>query len=107
VAFVRFDGLKARGIVKSRQELKILQEKWGFSRGRLIGPNTRAWDEETEIDPWLAACPTALKKTPKSPGPPAQEAQGRTRFRDHQQQRLTLVPWEPRRGNHEDLNLNA
>jgi predicted DNA-binding transcriptional regulator AlpA len=70
MGYLRFNDLRARGIVKSRPALKGLQEKSGFPSGRLIGPNTRAWDEETEIAPWLASRPTAPKPTPRSPGRP-------------------------------------
>jgi hypothetical protein len=68
--FLRYADLQARGIVKSRAALKELQRNWGFPLGRLLGPNTRAWDEETEIDPRVASRPTGPKPTPKSPGRP-------------------------------------
>jgi hypothetical protein len=70
MAFIRYKHLKERGIVNSRAHLKTLQEKHGFSLGRLIGDNVRVWDEETEVEPWLENRPTAPKLTPKSPGRP-------------------------------------
>jgi hypothetical protein len=70
---LRFADLKARGIVRNRVTLKNLQLKCGFPLGQLTGPNTRTWDEETEIDPWLASRPTAPKPTPKSPGRPRKQ----------------------------------
>ena len=72
---IQFKELKRRGIVKSRTRLKTLQEDHGFPLGRLIGRNVRAWDEETEIDPWLKSRPTAPKSgTPKSKGRPRKAA---------------------------------
>jgi hypothetical protein len=73
MGWLRFRDLKARGIVNSRQALKKLQEDYGFPLGRLIGENTRAWHEESELNPWLASRPTALKKTAKSPGRPRKQ----------------------------------
>ena len=67
---VRFADLKARGIVKNRTTLKDWIEKLGFPRGQMTGPNTRTWDDETEINPWLASRPTEPKPTPRSPGRP-------------------------------------
>jgi hypothetical protein len=72
--FLRFNDLRNRGIVNSRSHLKGLQDNYGFPLGRLIGPNVRAWEEETEINPWLASRPTAPKPTPKSPGRPRKKA---------------------------------
>jgi hypothetical protein len=68
--WLRFKDLRERGTVKSRAELKWLQENCGFPLGRMLGPNTRAWDEKTEIEPWEASRPTATKPVPKSPGRP-------------------------------------
>jgi hypothetical protein len=45
----RFNDLKARGLVKSRPQLKRIVEEHGFSPGRMLSPNVRAWtDEEVE-----------------------------------------------------------
>ena len=55
--FVRFRDLKARGIVDSWPQLNNLIKKYGFPRGRMLSPNVRAWDEEKEIEPWLASRP--------------------------------------------------
>jgi AT hook motif len=65
----RFNDLKQRGIVKNRQTLKNWQEKLGFPLGKLMGPNTRVFDKEEEIEPWVAARPTKLKATPKPKRP--------------------------------------
>jgi hypothetical protein len=54
---LRFSDLQRRGIVKSWPQLKRMQEDHGFPPGRLITPNTRVWDEEEEIAPWLASRP--------------------------------------------------
>lgn len=54
---VRFKHLQQRGIVDSWAQLRRLQEKHGFPLGRLLGPNTRTWDEDKEIEPWLASRP--------------------------------------------------
>jgi hypothetical protein len=65
---LRFYDLKKRGIVKNRVTLSNWQKKYGFPKGQMTGPNTRTWDEETEINPWVASRPTAPKPVPKSPG---------------------------------------
>jgi predicted DNA-binding transcriptional regulator AlpA len=56
VRLLRFPDLQKRNIVKSWPQLKRLQERHGFPRGRMIGPNTRAFTEE-EIDEWVATRP--------------------------------------------------
>jgi len=55
--FVRFRDLKARGIADSWAQLDNLIKKYGFPPGRLLGPATRVWDLEEEIEPWLASRP--------------------------------------------------
>ena len=65
---LRYSDLKTRGIVKNRVTLSNWQKKHGFPKGQMTGPNTRTWDEETEVNPWLASRPTAPKPVPKSPG---------------------------------------
>jgi hypothetical protein len=66
---LRFRDLQARGIVNNRVTLRNWIKKNNFPPGQLTGPNTRTWDEDTEIDPWLAACPTGLKAAPPPPAP--------------------------------------
>jgi predicted DNA-binding transcriptional regulator AlpA len=61
---LRFADLKERGIVKSWPMLRRRIDKHGFPRGRMLGPNTRAWTEE-EIEAWLASRPTASKPPPR------------------------------------------
>jgi predicted DNA-binding transcriptional regulator AlpA len=65
---LRYFDLKARGIVKNRATLSNWIKKENFPPGQLTGPNSRTWDEETEVNPWLASRPTAAKPVPKSPG---------------------------------------
>jgi hypothetical protein len=67
---LRYFDLKARGIVRNRVTLSNWQKKLGFPQGQMTGPNTRTWDEETEVKPWLANRPTAPKPVPRSPGRP-------------------------------------
>jgi predicted DNA-binding transcriptional regulator AlpA len=55
--FIRFHDLYERGIAKSWLQLKNLQDKYGFPKGRLIGANTRAWTEE-EIAARIESRPT-------------------------------------------------
>jgi predicted DNA-binding transcriptional regulator AlpA len=56
VRLLRFPDLKKHNVVRSWPQLKRLQEKHGFPKGRMIGPNTRAWTDE-EIDEWVATRP--------------------------------------------------
>jgi hypothetical protein len=65
---LRYADLVERGLFKNRQSLKNWQEKYGFPRGRLVG-NTRLWDEEKEINPWLASQPVAPAQPPKPKRP--------------------------------------
>jgi hypothetical protein len=64
---LRYRELRERGIVKNRATLSnwIKNPKIKFPPGQLTGPNTRTWDEDTEINPWLASRPTTPKPTPK------------------------------------------
>jgi hypothetical protein len=57
--WLRFRDLKERQIVDSWPQLGNLIEKQGFPRGRMLSANVRAWDEENEIEPWLASRPIA------------------------------------------------
>ena len=56
--FLCFADLRDRGIVNSWPMLKRRIENQGFPRGRMLGPNTRAWTED-EVAVWLESCPTA------------------------------------------------
>jgi|RhiMethySRZTD1v2_1073278.scaffolds.fasta_scaffold2847803_1 predicted DNA-binding transcriptional regulator AlpA len=69
--FLRFNELKARGIVDSWAQLARLQEANGFPAGRLLGSRIRAWTEE-EIASWLENRPTAKQVPP--PRRPKEEA---------------------------------
>lgn len=57
---LRFQDLKARGILSNRMTLKRWIDHHGFPCGRMIGPNSRAWTEE-EVDAWLAERPSGRK----------------------------------------------
>ena len=61
---LRFQDLKELGIVESRPQLKNIVEKRGFPRGKLIGPNTRTYDEPA-IAAWLNSRPTDPKPAPR------------------------------------------
>jgi predicted DNA-binding transcriptional regulator AlpA len=54
---LRFRDLQARGIATSWTQLKRLIQEYGFPPGRMLSPNVRVWDEEEEVDPWLASRP--------------------------------------------------
>jgi predicted DNA-binding transcriptional regulator AlpA len=60
---LRFSDLKARGVVKNRMTLHNWIERYGFPPGRLIGPNTRVWNEP-DVIAWLEAQPTDRKPFP-------------------------------------------
>jgi hypothetical protein len=66
---LRFRDLKTRGIVDNRATLRNWILKLGFPKGQLTGANVRTWDEDTEINPWLASRPTEFKPAPPPPGP--------------------------------------
>jgi hypothetical protein len=66
---VRYFDLRARGIVNNRTTLANWIRKLGFPAGQMTGPNTRTWDEDTEINPWLASRPTASKPLPETKRP--------------------------------------
>jgi hypothetical protein len=59
----RFRDLQERGIVNNRVTLKNWIDKGVFPPGRLVGPNTRLWDE-VEIAAWLASRPVERKPAP-------------------------------------------
>ncbi len=52
--YLRFDDLKARGIVLNRTTLSRWQRDHDFPRPFRLGPNSVAW-RESDIDAWLAA----------------------------------------------------
>jgi hypothetical protein len=54
---LRYRDLKERGIVDSWAQLANLIRKCGFPAGRMLSPNCRIWDEQDEIEPWLASRP--------------------------------------------------
>jgi AT hook motif len=81
--FLRYADLVERGLFRNRQSLKNWQDKYGFPQGRLVG-NTRLWDWETEIKPWLESQPTAPARTPKPKRP-----RGRPRKVEAEQSQLT------------------
>jgi predicted DNA-binding transcriptional regulator AlpA len=60
---LRYRDLKERGVVPNRVTLGNWIDKCGFPHGRLVGPNTRLWDEE-EVVAWLASRPTEKKSAP-------------------------------------------
>jgi predicted DNA-binding transcriptional regulator AlpA len=55
---LRFRDLQQRGVVKSWPMLQRRVARDGFPRGRMLGPNSRAWTED-EIEKWLASRPVA------------------------------------------------
>jgi predicted DNA-binding transcriptional regulator AlpA len=61
--YLRFRDLQAAGIVNNRASLQYRIQNFGFPRGRLIGPNTRAWTR-SEVEAWIAARPTDFKLSP-------------------------------------------
>jgi hypothetical protein len=56
---LRFRDLQERGIVSSWAQLRNLIGKYGFPPGHMLSPNCCVWDEEDEVEPWLASRPTA------------------------------------------------
>ena len=72
---LRYRDLVARGIVNNRTTLSnwikgkgLKPDQKPFPLGQLTGPNTRTWDEETEVNPWLETRPTKPKPAPKVKG---------------------------------------
>jgi hypothetical protein len=62
--WLRFADLKARGIVGNRTQLRRLIYNHGFPPGRLIGPNSRAYEDD-KVERWLEQRPVAPKPSPK------------------------------------------
>jgi hypothetical protein len=73
--WLRFRDLQERRIADSWAQLRNLIQKQDFPPGRMFGPNTRVWDEENEIEPWLASRPIA------GPAPRGAAKAGRGRSR--------------------------
>jgi predicted DNA-binding transcriptional regulator AlpA len=61
--FLRFADLKAAGIITSWPMLRRRVERDNFPEGRMLGPNTRAWDER-EVRAWVDSRPVAKKAAP-------------------------------------------
>ena len=57
---LRFRDLKERGVVNNHVTLSNWVREHGFPTGRMLGPNTRVWDE-SEVEAWLASRPTEFK----------------------------------------------
>ena len=57
---LRFRDLKEQGVVGNWVTLNKWIDEKGFPPGRLVGPNTRTWDE-AEVATWLESRPTARK----------------------------------------------
>jgi hypothetical protein len=55
---LRFRDLQERGIIPNWPTLRARIDRDGFPRGRMIGPNSRAWTE-SEVDAWIKSRPTA------------------------------------------------
>lgn len=51
---LRMADLQARGVVRSRQQLKNLVADHGFPPGFLLSPNVRVFDE-AEVEAWIAS----------------------------------------------------
>lgn len=58
--FLRFKDLQDKGIVCSWLSLRYKVRNKGFPRGRLLGPNTRAWTVD-EVQAWPDNLPTESK----------------------------------------------
>src|SRR5688572_27024539 len=57
----RFGDLKSRGIVNNWPTLYRWIEQQGFPPGRLIGPNSRAWNPQDVLS-WIEAQPVPEKR---------------------------------------------
>jgi hypothetical protein len=63
--YVRFKDLLQARIVLNWRHLKLLQDKYDFPYGVLLGPNSRAWTD-TEIKAWIKSRPSARKIVPET-----------------------------------------
>jgi hypothetical protein len=66
----RFRDLTERNIVNNWMTLGRWIEKEGFPPGIQLGPNSRAWTEES-IEEWLASRQRAPLPAPPTPAPKA------------------------------------
>jgi predicted DNA-binding transcriptional regulator AlpA len=57
---LRFKDLHEHNIAKSREQLRTMQEDYGFPLGRWMTPNVRVWTEE-EVNTWLESRPIATE----------------------------------------------
>ena len=57
---LRFKDLQERGVVNSREQLRLIQQNYGFPLGRWMTPNTRVWTED-EVAHWLESRPEAIQ----------------------------------------------
>jgi hypothetical protein len=64
---LRFSDLKARGVVTNWVTLANWIQREDFPPGRLVGPNTRLWNEP-DVVAWLASRPVKTKPAPKRRG---------------------------------------
>jgi predicted DNA-binding transcriptional regulator AlpA len=60
---LRYDELKARGIVRNRMTLWRWIQKHGFPQAIELGPNSVAWDEAA-VDAWLRQRPARSTSAP-------------------------------------------
>jgi len=60
---LRFRDLKARNIVTNWVTLNNWINNEGFPPGRLVGPNTRLWDE-SDVEAWIESRPAGRKPSP-------------------------------------------
>jgi predicted DNA-binding transcriptional regulator AlpA len=60
---LRYRDLVALGLVNNRPTLRNWIRDRGFPQGRLVGPNSRLWDEG-EIQAWIDSRPTGPKGVP-------------------------------------------
>lgn len=72
---LRFKDLQARGIVDNRVTLRRWIDGQGFPPGKRLGPNTRAWTEDS-IDAWVASRDEDRKVVPPRPNPVEQRKAG-------------------------------
>ncbi len=66
--FYRFADLKAAGIVSNRMTLSRWIRSYGFPKGILLGPNTRAYEVEA-VESWLRSrSQQGVRPDPGKPG---------------------------------------
>jgi predicted DNA-binding transcriptional regulator AlpA len=57
--YLRYNDLAAKGVVNNRPTLYRWIKRYGFPKGQLLGPNTRAWRID-EVEEWLRSRPVAI-----------------------------------------------